>query len=195
MLIDNAGMIRRVRYAVLAFVVLGVLGIGVAVDWSSPSRAPVPAIKLQAAPSQEQAGAGPRATVKAKYGGRNLNRVALPKIKRPARVENEKPSPASSTGPRDSGLSGSEAPPAATDRSTDEAEDGTTDRPRPRSTPPQAPPAPPQTSGTGADPAPVPLPAPAGEQTDDDDEDDDDDDDGGGGGGDDDGDDDDGDDG
>ena len=31
-------MIRPVRFAVLAFVVLGVLAIGAAVDWSSPSR-------------------------------------------------------------------------------------------------------------------------------------------------------------
>ena len=92
--IDPAGMIRPVRYAVLAFAVLGVLAIGVAVDWSTPSRAPVPAIELQPGPTTEEAVASARpATVKGTYGGRNLTRVQLPKVVRPTpRVTAAEPS-------------------------------------------------------------------------------------------------------
>ena len=94
LMLDPAGMIRPVRYAVLAFAVLGVLAIGVAVDWSTPSRAPVPAIELQPGPTTEEAASPARpATVKGTYGGRNLTRVQLPKVVRPTpRVTAAEPS-------------------------------------------------------------------------------------------------------
>jgi hypothetical protein len=190
-------MIRRVRYAVLAFVVLGVLGIGVAVDWSSPSRAPVPAIRLQAAPQQETSGkSAPAATVKRPYGGRDLSRIQLPAVVRstprvqsgPTPVSSGAGSSGSSSEPDDEPANSSGPTPASSPGNQDADDDGP-DRPRPN--PPATPTTPTtpgttETTGTGGTPAPPPSPAPAGDDDDDDDDDD--------GGGDDDDDDDDGDD-
>ena len=61
---------RPLRYAVLALIVVGALGIGVAVDWRGPSRVAVPAIELQ--PGTQSAGSQPAAsppTLKRAYGG------------------------------------------------------------------------------------------------------------------------------
>ena len=43
-------MIRPVRFAIVAFLVLGVLTVGAAMDWTAPTRTEVPAIELRAAP-------------------------------------------------------------------------------------------------------------------------------------------------
>jgi hypothetical protein len=181
-------MIRRVRYPVLALLVLAVPGIGVAADWSSPSRAPVPAIKLQAAPPEQIAASAPRITLKKAYGGRDLSRIPLPVVRRPApELETQEPSPPVTSA---SGTESSEAPPrdrastrgSAPDTSQSDDEP-TPDRSPPRGPRPPAAPTPPTTSTSGANPAPTGLPAPAGEPTDDDDDDEDDDDEGDGGGG------------
>jgi hypothetical protein len=72
-----------VRYAVLALIVVGVLGIGVAVDRSKPSRVAVPAIVLQ--PGTEPGASTPAAsppTLKRAYGGRSLTRRSSPQADR-----------------------------------------------------------------------------------------------------------------
>jgi hypothetical protein len=188
-------MIRRVRYAVLAFVVLGALSIGVAVDWSTPNQAPVPVIELRSGASPDASKEPSSPTLKAPHSGRNLIRIRLPKIQRPrpARTEPREYTPARASGSAvatepDSGAD-SDASGARTtaNQDDDQAAGGN----RPKSPVQPATPGTPEATAGGAAAVPPPLPAPAGESTSDDWGDDDDDDDGddeeGGDGGDDDG--------
>lgn len=196
-------MIRPVRYAVLAFVVVGALSIGVAVDWSTPHQAPVPVIELRSGASPDASREPSSPTLKARHSGRNLIRIRLPKIQRPrpARAEPREdisPRTSSSAVPTepDSGASSEasgdgEARPRTS--TTNQDDDQATGRKTPKSPVPPANPGTPETTAGGAAAAPPPLPAPAGESSSDDwgdDDDDDGDDEEDGDGGDDDGDDD-----
>lgn len=182
-------MIRRVRYAALAFVVLGILGAATAIDWSAPSRAPIAAIELHPAPPQAAARPqAPKVIQKGKHGGRETIRNAG------AALRNRLVGSTSSSVSTPSSVVAASATGNASGTDGDDGEDRQTVS-RPTTTPA----APPReddgdepagtTTTTTADPAPVPPPEIAGDPADDDDDDEDDDDDDGGeddGGGDDD---------
>jgi hypothetical protein len=182
-------MIRRVRFAILALLILGVFAAGAALDWSDSVRTDVPSIELQPAPAPLLTGrpASPiRRTnpAKAKSADRK-SRSATPDV-RPvsppeptrlsSRAANRSESP-SLSGPRASTTTtaSTNAPRKApaqppTGGGDDGAGDGGTTTTT--ASPPTKTPAP-QTTTTGAAPAPAP-PEPAGDDDEDDDDDGDD---------------------
>lgn len=171
-------MIRPVRYAALAFVILGILGIGAAVDWSSPSRAPFPAIQLHPAPAAEVE-VSPTLIQKAKHGGRATARSPRISVRRdssPADNRNVVSGPTSTDSEVADAPASGQAP-AAT--GSDDDGDSSPGGGNPPSTPnppntPAPPPAPDdddeeEDSGAGgATAAPAPPPEPAGDPEDDD---------------------------
>jgi hypothetical protein len=176
-----AGMIRRVRFAILALLILGVFAAGAALDWSGSIRTDVPAIELQPAPAPLLTGrpASPirrtspakakSADRKSRTATRDVRPVSPPEPARlSSRAANRAESPRAST-PRASTNAPRKAP---AQPSTDDGDDGgtttTTASPPTETLAPRMPTA-------GAAPAPT-APEPAGDDHDDDDDDEDDDD-------------------
>jgi hypothetical protein len=175
-------MIRPVRYAVLALLVLGILGVGAAVDWSSPSRAPFPAIQLQPAPPLEVGEVlSPKVIQKAKHGGRQVARsprISVRRDRSPAADRNVPSGPTSSDA-ADAPASGQAPAATGSDDGGDDRSPGGGNGPSTPTTPNAPPPVPPQDdedddpgAAGGAAAAPVPPPEPAGDSDDDDGDDD-----------------------
>jgi hypothetical protein len=186
-------MIRPVRFAILALLILGVFAVGAAMDWSASTRTEVPAIEVKPAPSTPLLTGQPATPIrrtnpaKAKSAHRK-SRSATPDVRPvspPERVSTRAASPSgtqSASRPRASTTTtASTAAPrkapaqaptggAPTGGGNDGGTTTTTATPPTETTTPQTP-------KTGAAPAPA-SPEPAGD--DDDDEDDDDDGDDGG---------------
>jgi hypothetical protein len=182
-------MIRPVRFAILALLILGVFAAGAALDWSASIRTEVPAIELQPAPAPLVTGrpASPirrTSPAKAKSADRK-SRSATPDVRpvsppEPARVSSRaaiRSGSPSAGGPRASTTptttASTNAPRKARTQPPTGGDDGGTTTTT--ATPPTETSAP-ETPTTGAAPVPAP-PEPAG---DDDDEDEDDDGDDGG---------------
>jgi hypothetical protein len=193
-------MIRRVRYAILALLILGVFAAGAALDWSASIRTEVSAIELQPAPPPLLTGkpAAPIARTspaKAKSADRK-SRSVTPEVRpvsppEPARTPSRiavGSTPARESSPRASSPVASTSAPKKAPNQTpttnvpaggrDEqgGDDGGTPAPAPPT--PTNTPAPGTPTTTGAAPAPAP-PEPAGDDDDGEEGDDDDGDDGG----------------
>ena len=179
-------MIRPVRFAILALLILGVFAAGAALDWSASTRTEVQAIELQPAPPTELTGelATPisrTSPAKAKSADRK-SRGATPEVRpvsppEPARAPTRvaaRSQPAVQESPEAARPTAASAP-KKTPTADNPGSGGTTPAPQPKPQPqPQPPPteAPaPQTPTTGAAPAPT-TPEPAGDEDDDDDDDD-----------------------
>jgi hypothetical protein len=185
-------MIRPVRFAILALLILGVFAAGAALDWSASVRTDVPSIELQPAPAPLLTGrpASPirrTSPAKAKSADRK-SRSATPDVRpvsppEPARVSSRaatRPGSPSASDPRASTTTtaSTNAPrKAPTQPPTGGGDDGGTTTTT--ATPPTKTP---KTPTSGAAPAPAPPEPAGGDDDDDDDEDDDDDDDGDDGG-------------
>jgi hypothetical protein len=181
-------MIRPVRFAILALLILGVFAAGAALDWSASIRTEVPAIELQPAPAPLVTGrpVSPirrTSPAKAKSADRksrsatpDVRPVSPPEPARPSlRAANRSASP-SAGGPRASTTTttttttaSTNAPRKAPTQPPTGGDDGGTTTTT--ATPPTETSAP-ETPTTGAAPVPAP-PEPAGDDDDDEDEDDD----------------------
>jgi outer membrane biosynthesis protein TonB len=196
-------MIRRVRFAILALLIVGVFGAGAALDWSSSIRTAVPAIELRPAPLPELVDRAARPIARTKptkpSSAARKVRNATPDVRPvspPAPVVVTRPRVATPTQPEVEDTPRPAAPRVSANRPTKTAQEqkpannpsangGQNGQQQQQATAPQTTTATTQTETTGAEPAPA-SPAPAGDDDDDDDDDEGDDGDDGDDGGDDD---------
>jgi hypothetical protein len=184
-------MIRPVRFAILALLILGVFAVGAALDWSASIRTAVPAIELRPAPLPEltQEPARPIARTKPAKpaSAERKSRSATPDLRpvsRPTPVAVSRPAapakPKVGTSARESTRPvASSQPPRETPKQqpSGNGPTGTGGDTTPAAPPTTTPTT--QTETSGAAPAPAP-PTPAGEGDEDEEGDDDDDGDDGG---------------
>jgi hypothetical protein len=160
-----------VRLAVLTFLVLGVLTLGTAIDWSTPTTIEVPAIELRPAPLVEVTGAAP-STPKPRASSRQRDNGATPKVqsKKPATsASSASDTPISTPGadadPEPEGLTQPDAPSPSTDptvkgKSAPKPPGTDTAGDKPPTTPP-TPPTPPAPTPPPSDPPAPPSDPPA----------------------------------